>query len=405
MSTAVPPIVPVPAKPKLEPPLPPQSVGTASPFAANALLAGISPAVFSEIAARIDILILPADHIIFAEDDPGHELYLIGKGSVKISKRGRGGQQETLTYLLENDYFGEMALVDRGVRSAQASTVGETMLGRVDRAAWDLLLQLAPNEVMGNFTRSVTQRLRQNNQRFIEEMMRTERLSLLGTTISSIVHDMNNPITAILGASQVIQSSAHDQLIVQMSGVIREAIDRMEVMTRELIDFSRGNTELKLKSVSVPEFVKQLEPDFGKCRIACDVQLQIGYKGAFLIDRHRMLRVFGNLLKNAREAMKAGDHNVLRFSVEKVDSLIRFEVSDTGHGIKDEILPNIFEPFMTHGKSSGTGLGLAISKSVITAHGGTIRVQSSEAGTKFQVDIPLSAQTEPGRQFAGRPSE
>jgi signal transduction histidine kinase len=296
--------------------------------------------------------------------------------------------------LLENDYVGEMALVDSGKRSAQASTVGDTILGRIDRTTWDLLLHLAPQQVMGNFTRSVTQRLRHNNQHFIDQVMRSERLSLLGTTISSIVHDMSNPITTILGACQVIQSSAHDELTVQMSGLIREAIDRMETMTRELIDFSRGNTELKLKSVSVVDLFRQLEPDFSKCRIACDVQLKIGYEGAIRIDRHRMLRVFGNLIKNAREAMKVGDPNVLRFSVEKIGSRVQFEVSDTGHGIKSDVLPKIFEPFVTHGKSNGTGLGLAISKAVVEAHGGTIGVQSNEAGTTFRVELPLPAEKE-----------
>jgi CRP-like cAMP-binding protein len=156
-----------------------------SPFTRNSLLAGIAPEVFDRILKHIETIKLGPEQVIFAEDDPGDCLYLIAQGSVKISKRGRGGQQETLTYLLADDYFGEMALVDRGKRSAQASTVGDTILGRIDSATWDLLLHLAPQQVMGNFTRSVTQRLRHNNQHFIEQVMRSERLSLLGTTISS----------------------------------------------------------------------------------------------------------------------------------------------------------------------------------------------------------------------------
>jgi signal transduction histidine kinase len=386
-------MVPLPTFPSLPPALRPAE--PPSLFAANALLAGISPAVFNQIAPRIEVLRPLADHIVFAENEPGDALYLIAQGSVKISKRGRGGQQETLTYLLANDYFGEMALVDRGVRSAQASAVGETILGRVDRATWDSLLALAPNEVLGNFTRSVTHRLRQNNQHFIEQVMRSERLSLLGTTISSIVHDMNNPITTILGACQVIQSRANDALTTQMSGLIKEAIDRMETMTRELIDFSRGNTELRLKMVSLPELVNQLDPDFTKCRVACDVQLDIAYQGKIRVDRHRILRVFGNLIKNAREAMKAGDPNVLRFSAHQADGLIRFEVSDTGHGIESDFLPKIFEPFVTNGKSNGTGLGLAISKTVVEAHGGTISVRSNGKGTTFTIDLPVPAAKEP----------
>ncbi len=371
------------------PPAAPAVVDPASLFAGNRLLKGIGPAVLNEIGPRIEILDLNDGTVVFDEGQAGNELYLIASGSVKISKRGRGGQQETLTFLHENDYFGEMSLVDRAPRSAQAAVVGQTKLGRMDRAIWDLLLHFAPNEVMGNFTHTVTQRLRNNNDHFIEEMMRSERLSLLGTTISSIVHDMNNPITTILGACQVIQSSAQDEVTTQMSGLIRDAIDRMETMTRELIDFSRGNTELKLKLVNVPELVKQLEPEFSRTRTAAKVQLDIQYTGGMRIDRHRILRVFGNLIKNAREAMKAGEHNLLVFSARENEGYVRFFVSDTGHGIKSEILPKIFEPFMTHGKSNGTGLGLAISKSVVDAHGGKISVTSSEKGTTFFVDLPL----------------
>ena len=108
------------------------------------------------------------------------------------------------------------------------------------------------------------------------------------------------------------------------------------------------------------------------------------------IDLHRMLRVFGNLIKNAREAMTTGKNNRLRFTVRAQDSSLQFEVADTGHGIPAEILPKVFEPFMTHGKSGGTGLGLAISKAVVDAHGGSIAVESSEAGTTFLVTLPLT---------------
>jgi len=373
---------------------PPIKPGQRSIFAANSLLVGIKSDVFKKITPRIQTLTFAPDEIVFAEDDPGDALYLIAQGSIKISKRGRGGQQETLTYLLENDYFGEMALVDGGKRSARASAAGTAVLGRIDRETWNQLLRLAPNEVLGNFTRSVTQRLRQNNKHFIEHVMRSERLALLGTTISSIVHDMNNPITTILGACQVISSQASDELISQMARLIREAVDRMDTMTRELIDFSRGETQLKLQLVGVPELVRQLEPDFVKCRVACDVQLNIEFKGSLQIDLYRMVRVFGNLIRNAREAMKAGNVNVLRFSVRKINSRVQFELNDNGHGISSDVLPTIFEPFVTHGKAHGTGLGLAISKAVVEAHGGTITVESNSSGTTFWIDLPLPPETE-----------
>jgi len=223
-------------------------------FRSNELLTGISEAAYDQLEKQIEVVHCTPREIIFDEDEAGDSLYLIAEGSVKISKKGRAGQQETLTYLMERDFFGEMALVDSGRRSAQAAAVGHTVLGRIDRATWDLLLRIAPHEVLSNFTKSVTRRLRNNNQHFIEEMMRNERLSLLGTTISSIVHDMNNPIACILGACEVMQAKIHNELTDKMANMIRDAVEKMETMTRELIDFSRGNTKpvLTRQSRSAP---------------------------------------------------------------------------------------------------------------------------------------------------------
>ena len=360
-------------------------------FHNNELLLGISEQAYEQLQHNIEVVPYAPRQIIFEEDEPGDSLYLIGQGSVKISKRGRAGQQETLAYLMERDFFGEMALVDNGIRSAQAAAVDQVVLGRLPRQSWDLLLHLAPHEVLSNFTRAITKRLRANNQRFIEEMMRNERLSLLGTTIGSIMHDMNNPIMCIRGACEVMRASLHDELTNKMATLIRDAVEKMETMTRELLDFSRGKTQLNIQAIPVRHFLHHLESDFGKCRPFIDVRIDVFYEGLLHIDRHRLVRVFGNLIRNAREAMMHTDGQTLQFAVKSVGSSVRFELSDTGPGIPSELLPHIFEPFVTHGKSNGTGLGLAISKAVVEAHQGTISVQSSDKGTTFQIDLPLSA--------------
>ena len=365
-----------------------EDVSSSQRFRVNALLAGISDQIYAELAGKIDIVEYRPNEIIFEENEAGNSLFLIAEGSVRISKKGRAGQQETLAYLTENDFFGEMALVDIGKRSAQAVAVERVIAGRIDRDGWDLLLERAPHQVLGNFTRSVTRRLRHNNQHFIEEVMRSERLALIGSTISSIVHDMNNPISCILCACEVIQRSNPDGLIGEAADLIRVAVRNMENMTRELIDFSRGHTQLNLESVAVADLVRAIEADFAGYRPQVELQTEVFYNGSIEADRHRLLRVFSNLVRNACEAMAQSEEKVLRFSVTHVSGCLRFQFSDTGCGIPAQLLPRIFEPFVTHGKSNGTGLGLAISKAVIDAHGGSISVKSSEQGTTFCVDLP-----------------
>jgi signal transduction histidine kinase len=358
-------------------------------FRQNELLVGLDKETFGTIAEQIQIVQCAPDEIIFEEDDSGDSIYLIAQGSVRISKKGRAGQQETLVYLMEQDFFGEMALVDNVRRSAQAAAVGNVVLGRIDRSGWDELVRLAPHKVMSNFNKSGTKRLRGNNQRFIEEMMRNERLSLIGTTISSVVHDMNNPLSCITLACDVIRRNTQDEKSRQMTGLIQDAVGRMNAMTRELLDFSRGNTQLNLQEIGLGELIHDLQPDFTKCRPAIDVRVEVLYDGPVKIDRHRLLRVFGNLIRNAQDAMAKTDKKMLGFRVKRIDRNVHFEISDSGCGIPAQLLPKIFEPFVTHGKSNGTGLGLAITKAVVEAHAGSISVKSSEAGTTFEIDLPL----------------
>jgi signal transduction histidine kinase len=360
-------------------------------FRDNALLDGISDEIYAGLAPKITVIHSSPNEIIFEENDPGDSLYLIAEGSVKISKRGRAGQQETLAYLMGCDFFGEMALVDTGKRSAQAAAVDHVVVGRIDREGWDFLLQLAPQQVLANFTRSVTKRLRHNNQHFIDEVMRSERLSLIGSTISSIVHDMNNPISCILCACEVIRKSNPDDLVGEATDLIRGAVRNMENMTRELIDFSRGNTQLNPELFLVEDLVDAIEAEFSRYRPQIELRVELFYNGAIQADRHRLLRVFSNLIRNACEAMVKTEKKVLMFAVKRTATGLRFEVSDSGCGIPAQLLPRIFEPFVTHGKSNGTGLGLAITKAVVEAHHGTILVRSSEQGTTFTVDLPVQA--------------
>jgi signal transduction histidine kinase len=94
------------------------------------------------------------------------------------------------------------------------------------------------------------------------------------------------------------------------------------------------------------------------------------------------------LIKNAREAMTGG--GILTLTTDLVQNQVVIRISDTGSGIPADIMPKLFEPFVTHGKSHGTGLGMAIAKSVIDAHGGKIAVASVQGnGTTVDVRLPV----------------
>lgn len=282
-----------------------------------------------------------------------------------------------------------MALIDAKQRSAQACADQHTYLGRIDEKAWSKLLQIAPEVLLSNFTRSMTQRLRANNQHFIEEMLRTERLSMLGGTVGAIAHDMNNPISCILGACQLLQMKAKGEIVTEMTDIILKSVDRMSSMTRELLEFARGITNLSIMSVPVSELMQDLDEEMRYQDDHTDepATFDVRYTGFIEVDPMRILRLLVNLVRNGKDAMAKGGSVHVEVYDDGKD--IVFEVKDTGRGIPPEFQARIFEPFVTIGKHKGTGLGLAIAKSVVEAHKGSISVKSEVGvGSTFTVRLP-----------------
>ena len=358
----------------------------------NRLFAGLPTDIVSEFGADVDLFAYEQDDIIFNEGETGDCLYLVCEGSVKISKLGRGGHQETLGFIQPGNFFGEMALIDGQPRSAQATAAAaHTVLGRVDHATFDCILQRAPSSLHMNFLRSVVERLRSVNSNFINELMRSERLSTVGSMANTIIHDMKNPMTVIRSCSDLICMRDADPRIKDFTTLINKAVDKMLDMTQELLDFARGESSLRMERLPATAVLTELESEL-RSLIPASVHLvrEDDCRAEINVDCGRFARVLLNLAKNAVEAMPAG--GILWLTIRESAGTVIFRVADTGSGIPADLLPSIFEPFVTRGKSKGTGLGLAIVKSVVESHHGTISVQSTPGtGTAFEITLPAAA--------------
>ena len=227
----------------------------------NRLFAGIPSDLLSDIGADMDLIQFDAEDIIFYEGEPGDCLYLVCEGSVRISKAGRGGQQETLGFIQPGNFFGEMALIDGQPRSAQASANERTVLGRVDHSSLERILALSPGSMHMNFLRSVVERLRSVNSHFISELMRNERISTVGTMANSIIHDLKNPITVIRSCSDLLALRFNDPAISEFSRLMNKAVDGMTDMIQELLDFARGESSVQLERKRALSVIEEHEND------------------------------------------------------------------------------------------------------------------------------------------------
>ena len=356
-------------------------------FIANRLFEGLEPDILRGITIR-EIELEPGT-VIFDEGASGTSLMLVGRGRVQISKLGRKGQQEHLATIERNDFFGELALIDHGPRSANAISLEPTLLGEIDQPIFNHLLKVASEVLPLNFTRAVVERLRDTNSRFIDQLLQGERMTILGTMVSSIIHDLKNPMAAILSSSDYLATRAPTKTVEQLAQIIHSSATRMLQMSEELLDFARGTIRLQPRSTSARRLLQLLDEEIVNHVRSSTVTVitRTDEIEPVQVDEGRLVRCVANIIKNAKEAI--GDSGVITIQIADADTDIRISVSDDGPGVPEHIRGRIFEPFVSFGKKEGTGLGMAIAKATVDAHGGRIWLESDpRSGTTFYVVVP-----------------
>ncbi len=242
------------------------------------------------------------------------------------------------------------------------------------------LLQL----IAGQVSRAV-QLARANVERENEN-----RLATIGQMMAGVMHDLKTPMTIVSWYADLMAEMEDPQGRKQYTDLIKRQFDLMNGMTRELLAFARGDSDLFIRKVYLSRFfeevIKQLQHELTDKDI--EIQLDAQYNGVAHFDENKMLRVIHNLVRNAMQAMPTGGRITIK-SMMNNDAFV-FEFEDNGPGIPTEMQGRLFDPFTTAGKKSGTGLGLAIVKKIIDDHEGEITFNSApDKGTCFRISLPL----------------
>ncbi len=226
-----------------------------------------------------------------------------------------------------------------------------------------------------------------------DRLMHSERLSLIGELASGVAHELNNPLTTILGYAQILEEETQNP---QMQADLRQIIEaalRSRTIVQGLLSVVRRH-EPHREWVDVNQPIQdvlrlkayQLHVD----NIAVETDLATELPKV-LADPHQLHQVFLNLVNNAHQAMMRA-HGRGRLSLRsyvKEDGTVCVEVADDGPGIPPGLQQRVFEPFFTT-KPDGTGLGLSIAQGIVQQHGGSITVESRPGqGCRFFVNIPV----------------
>jgi signal transduction histidine kinase/putative methionine-R-sulfoxide reductase with GAF domain len=225
------------------------------------------------------------------------------------------------------------------------------------------------------------------------EQSNRDRLASIGRMLAGLLHDLKTPMTIISGYAQLMAASDESGQREKYVEQIQRQFDLMAGMTREVLAFARGDTDLVVRKVYVNRFTEELTTQLGAATSGrgIDFEVEARYDGIAYFDEQKLLRVFHNLARNAIEAMPEGGR--LRVTIDKDADQIVWTVKDTGPGIPPEIHGRMFELFAT-GKKGGTGLGLAIVKKIVDDHRGTVTCDTGPDGTTFTIRLPIQRTTD-----------
>jgi PAS domain S-box-containing protein len=231
-----------------------------------------------------------------------------------------------------------------------------------------------------------------------QQIIQSERLAAMGQMIGGFAHELNNPLTGILGMSELLQDSQSPETTRKQLDMLQQQARRAVEIVQNLMYFSRPPAPGK-SAIDLAELVQRTlhlhAYSLRKSNITVDF-LPEGSIPPVSGDAHQLMQVFLNLILNSEQAMReVRDRGTLRIRLEKHAQAVAVTFQDDGPGIPPDILPNIFDPFYTTKRPGrGTGLGLSICKAILREHNGNVEAASGPGGgAVFTVTLPVGNST------------
>ncbi|HXN54340.1 MAG TPA: PAS domain S-box protein [Candidatus Acidoferrum sp.] len=233
-------------------------------------------------------------------------------------------------------------------------------------------------------------------KRLEEQLIQAEKLAAMGQMLAGVAHELNNPLTAILGVTELLRDSegVQENTKRQLELTHRQA-RRAARIVQNLLEFSRPAAPQKraLGVNSLIERTLQLQDhSLRRNNVSVDFQPQSDLP-AVIGDANQLIQVFLNLISNAEHAIReVRETGRIQIRIGRIGGHISVTVQDDGVGVAQEALPRLFDPFYTTKRpGGGTGLGLSICMSIVREHGGSIDVETLPAGgSAFTVYLPVA---------------
>jgi two-component system NtrC family sensor kinase len=229
------------------------------------------------------------------------------------------------------------------------------------------------------------------------QLVQSEKLSAVGQFVAGVAHELNNPLSSVIGFADLLAHNVKDTTIRNQLELIGRSAHRCHKIVTNLLSFARQHPpERRLTDLNttLEEVLEIMAYDLRTSNITVLRELQADLP-LIMADPHQLQQVFVNIMNNARQALQAfrTDGRIV-VRTKTAGRSIRVEFSDNGPGIRPEHLSRIFDPFFTTKPvGKGTGLGMSLSYGIVHEHGGEIAVRSELGqGALFTIDLPVTVE-------------
>ena len=257
-------------------------------------------------------------------------------------------------------------------------------------------LALVFNQMMDNLQRSLSEleqtvRTLKTTQ---AQLVQSEKLSAVGEFVAGVAHELNNPLTAVMGFSELLQKAEVDPGHRRYVDMIFKSSQRCQKIVQSLLSFARRQQPERVP-VSINKLIDDILEIVSYHLRTSNIEVMVELDPRppiILVDIHQIQQVLLNIINNARQAIESHQpQGRIKISTSATATTMRLVIEDNGPGISPANLKRVFDPFFsTKEVGKGTGLGLSLCYGLIKEHGGTITVASREGeGAAFVIELPI----------------
>ena len=231
------------------------------------------------------------------------------------------------------------------------------------------------------------------SRRLEQHVLQSEKLAAIGQMVSGVAHELNNPLTAILGVSDLLRERATDDGMRRQTELIHKQARKAAELVQGLLMFSRPSKPQSQKVKAAELVARAIELRKGELQ-ARHISVEFQSAGSTLFveaSPNQIVQVLVNLIANAEQAISSvRDHGRIELKISRVEENVEILLDDDGPGIEPELRSKIFDPFFTTRRSiGGTGLGLTIALVIVKEHGGIIEAQAAPmGGARLRILLP-----------------